>query len=173
LFQGSSGGKVSDAIEAVTEGLEGQEFSHVGMVVRIADTLAVVEAIGKGVQLTALADFMRRSPKVSARKVVPEHKALAQRATDEALKYLGSPYDHAFLPDNGKLYCSELVALAYESANGGVPVFEQTPMTFKDPSTGEFLETWVNYYQELGIPIPEGVPGCNPGGISRSNILMP
>lgn len=172
LFQTSRGGELSEAIEAVTEGRDGRDFSHVGMIVRIGDTLAVIEAIGDGVQLTGLAAFHQRSSMVMEGRIKPEHRALAERAAEEALKHLGTPYDKAYLPDNDKLYCSELVALAFASANGGVAVFEQTPMTFKDPVTGEFLGTWVTYYQELGIPIPEGIPGCNPGGLSRSSILM-
>ena len=172
LFQTTDGDKLSGAIAAVTEGLDGRDFSHVGMVVRSADSLAIIEAISSGVQLTGISAFRERSSTILAGRIRPEQRALAERAAAEALNYLGMPYDKAYLPDNDKLYCSELVALAYETANGGVPVFEQTPMTFKDPTTGEYLETWVNHYQELGIPIPEGVPGCNPGGLSRSTILL-
>jgi hypothetical protein len=75
------------------------------------------------------------------------------------------------LPDNGRLYCSEMVGLAFQAANEGQPFFQQQPMTFKDPSTGQFFPAWVEYYQQLNIPIPEGLPGCNPGGLSRSDKL--
>jgi len=36
------------------------------------------------------------------------------------------------------------------------------------PNTNEFFPAWVEYYQKLKIEIPEGKPGCNPGGISTS-----
>jgi hypothetical protein len=42
-------------------------------------------------------------------------------------------------------------------------------MTFKDPSTGKTFPAWVDYYSELHTAIPEGQPGCNPGGISSSD----
>lgn len=42
-------------------------------------------------------------------------------------------------------------------------------MTFINPDTGEFYEGWIDYYNKLGASIPEGVPGINPGGISRSD----
>jgi len=30
---------------------------------------------------------------------------------------------------------------------------------------------WKTYFAELGVPVPEGKPGLNPGGISRSPVL--
>jgi uncharacterized protein YycO len=172
VFQSSTGSGVAAAIEAVTNGVDGRDFSHVGMVVEHADTLAIIEAIGAGVQLTGIAAFYERGVEVTVGRIRPEYRAIAELAAIEAMTHLGAPYDMAYLPDNGMLYCSELVALAYQSANGGVPVFEQEPMSFKDPATGEFLPSWVEYYAKLGVPIPEGVPGCNPGGLSRSPILI-
>ncbi|MBL7939363.1 MAG: hypothetical protein JNL43_08385 [Flavobacteriales bacterium] len=172
LFQDLDCGPLCDAIEAVTEGYGGRDFSHVGMVVRMADTLAVIEAIGADVHLTSLTTFQRRSSKVLARHVKPAHRALADRAAAHALAFIGTPYDDAFLPDNGKLYCSELIAMAYEHANSGDPVFTSAPMTFKDPRTGAFFPAWVAYYAELDMPIPEGKAGCNPGGLSRNEVLF-
>jgi len=171
LFQDLDCGPLCDAIEAVTEGIGGRDFSHAGMIVRVGDSLAVVEAIGKDVHLTSLRDFHARSSKVWHGSVQPIHRTLAGRAADSALAMLGTPYDDAFLPDNGKLYCSELIARAYERANGS-QVFEQPPMTFKDPRTGIFFPAWEAYYTALGMRIPEGVEGCNPGGLSRSGVFQ-
>ncbi len=171
LFQDLDCGPLCDAIEAVTEGIGGRDFSHAGMIVRVGDSLAVVEAIGIDVHLTSVRKFHARGAKVWHGRVLPIHRALAQRAADSALAMLGTPYDDAFLPDNGKLYCSELIALAFERANGS-PVFEQRPMTFKDPRTGTFFSAWEAYYTALGMPIPEGVEGCNPGGLSRSGVFQ-
>jgi hypothetical protein len=44
-------------------------------------------------------------------------------------------------------------------------------MTFKDPDTGQFFPAWVEYYQKLKLEIPEGLPGCNPGGLSQDKRL--
>jgi hypothetical protein len=170
LFQDLDCGPLCDAIETVTEGIGGHDFSHAGMIVRLGDSLAVIEAIGSDVHLTSLRDFHARSSKVWHGSVQPIHRTLAGRAADSALAMLGVPYDDAFLPDNGKLYCTELIALAFERANGS-RVFEQRPMTFKDPRTGTFFPAWEAYYTALGMPIPEGVEGCNPGGLSRSALF--
>ncbi len=44
-------------------------------------------------------------------------------------------------------------------------------MTYKQPGTDSFFPAWVAYYKALGKPIPQGLPGCNPGGISKSDKL--
>jgi len=172
LFQDLDCGPLCDAIEAVTEGVDGLDFSHVGIVVRSGDSLAVCEAIGADVHLTSLAQFNARSSKVLAGHWPDSLRALAYRASVEAMRLVGTPYDDAFLPENGKLYCSELVALAFQQANSGTPFFNAPPMTFKDPATGTFFPAWIDYYTALGQPIPEDVAGCNPGGLSRDPRLL-
>ena len=71
--------------------------------------------------------------------------------------------------DNDSLYCSELIYLSALRANDGTPIFMLNPMTFKDPDTGDFNPAWVEYYKKLGVKIPEGELGINPGGISLSD----
>lgn len=61
LFQDLQCGPLCEAINAVTQGVDGRSFSHCGMVVRVADTLCVVEAIGGCVQLTSLRQFFART----------------------------------------------------------------------------------------------------------------
>ncbi|MES2778655.1 MAG: YiiX/YebB-like N1pC/P60 family cysteine hydrolase, partial [Bacteroidota bacterium] len=86
-----------------------------------------------------------------------------------SLQQLGKPYDDPFLYDNGKYYCSELIYDAFAFANNGKPFFQLEPMTFKQPNSTSYFPVWIEYYQKLNIPIPEGKPGINPGGISRSD----
>ncbi|KES12289.1 hypothetical protein SASC598O02_000930, partial [Snodgrassella alvi SCGC AB-598-O02] len=49
--------------------------------------------------------------------------------------------------------------------------FPLQPMTFKSKDSGEFPEYWVKHFKKMGIPIPEGQPGNNPGDMSRSELL--
>ena len=44
-------------------------------------------------------------------------------------------------------------------------------MTFVDPDTDQTFGIWTDYYKELKQDIPEGKPGLNPGGISRSEYI--
>ncbi len=175
LFQDLNCGALCDAIEAVTEGVDGKDFSHCGMVVNINDTLKVVEAIGEEVQLSSLEDFFNRSgdstgiKDVSVGRVKDDFRFLIEKASAYAIQQLGQPYDDAFLLDNGKWYCSELLYASFKVANEGRDFFEPEPMTFKDPKRGSYFPAWVAYYKQLKQEIPEGKPGLNPGSISRSS----
>ncbi|MEM9052950.1 MAG: YiiX/YebB-like N1pC/P60 family cysteine hydrolase [Bacteroidota bacterium] len=172
LFQDLDCGALCDAIEAVTEGVDGKDFSHCGMVVLVDDTLKVIEAIGEGVQLNSLEDFYKRSGStdetITVARVKNAYRELIDEASEFAIARLEEGYDEPFHLDNGKWYCSELLYESFKSANGGSDFFELAPMTFKDPETKEFFPAWVEYYDELGEEIPEGELGLNPGSISRS-----
>ncbi len=175
LFQDLDCGPICDAIEKVTQGVNGKDFSHVGIVFTRNDSLFVIEATGsKGVCITPLHDFLSRSrdsngqPKVVAGRVKKKYRKLIPGALSFAKAQEGLPYDEAFVADNGKYYCSELVYDAFKHPNDGKPFFQLQPMTFNDPATGRIFPAWQTYYEALGIPVPEGEPGCNPGGLSRS-----
>ncbi|WP_118973168.1 YiiX/YebB-like N1pC/P60 family cysteine hydrolase [Taibaiella koreensis] len=170
IFQDLDCGEMCDAIEAVTQGYEGKAFSHVGLVDREGDSVMVIEALGKGVQMIPLETFTRRTEhKMYVGRVKPEYKKLVEKAMAFAKQQLGKPYDDAFLYDNGKYYCSELIYDAFKQANKGKPFFRLEPMTFKEPGSGAYFPVWIKYYRQLGVDIPEGKPGCNPGGLSRSD----
>jgi len=173
LFQNIDCGPLCDAIEKVTTGYKGNNFSHIGLVYKRNDSVYVIEAISKDVHLTPIADFAARSQHpmyVAALK--PAYKKLNKQALQYALQQQGVPYDNVFLYNNGKYYCSELIYDAYKRANGGKPFFKLEPMTFKQPGTSQYFDAWISYYKELNADIPQGQPGINPGGISRSDKIV-
>ncbi len=86
-----------------------------------------------------------------------------------AKSFIGQHYDNTFLPDNGELYCSELVYEAYLDSNGN-HLFESKPMNFRD-QRGRMPKYWKKHFRRLGIPVPEGVPGTNPTDLSKSPLL--
>lgn len=167
-----------DAIETVTEGINGNDFSHCAMVVKINDTLKVVEAIGYKVQVNSLKKFFARSgdttviQNITVGRVKHQFENLIPNAISNARQLIGQPYDDEFLLGNGKWYCSELIYKTFKQANNQNDFFELEPMTFIDPKTKTFFPAWVNYYKELKTEIPEGKPGINPGLISRSNKIQ-
>ncbi len=175
LFQDLDCGALCDAIEKVTEGVDGRDFSHCGVVVKEGeDSLVVIEAIGSAVVITPLEEFLQRSGDKDSLTNILIGRPRLNVDVISAITFLrakvGQPYDDAFLPNNDKYYCSELIADAYRDKNGD-RIFIDAPMTFKDPETGSFFPAWEEYYLELGVPIPEGVLGINPGLISRSSSL--
>jgi hypothetical protein len=170
LFQNLDCGPLCEAIETVTNGYEGNKFSHIGLVFVKKDSVFVVEAIGDNVQLTPIQKFASRSThQLVHARVKKQYAKLAPLATEFALTQLGKPYDEPFLYDNGKYYCSELIYDAFTFANNGKPFFVLQPMTFKQPNSQNYFPAWVAYYKNLNTPIPEGQPGINPGGISLSD----
>jgi len=177
LFQNLDCGELCDAIERVTTGHQGMDFSHVGIIVKQGDSLMVEEAYGKTVHLTPLNEFFSRvldesgTPKVIGARVLNTYSAIAKKAALDALTYLDRPYDDKFLPVPDALYCSELIYFAFKDANKGSDFFPMEGMTYKDPSTGQTMEVWKNYFAKLNMAVPEGELGCNPGGLSRSDKL--
>jgi len=171
IFQDLDCGGMCDAIEAVTEGYHNRDFSHMGMVsVMPNGTYYVLESIGKGVQETELDEFLKRSTHAHlVARVKKSYRSLIPAAVAFCQSKVGGAYDEEFLYNNGKYYCSELIYDAFKSANEGQPFFQLYPMTYKDPSTGSFYPVWESYFRNLKVSIPEGLPGCNPGGMSTSD----
>lgn len=87
-------------------------WSHCGVVVNTPNGLQVLEA-SKTVQLTPVKQFVGPKRSKKGRYVVKRPK---QRLTKPIAynKWLGQSYDMAFKFDNGQMYCSELVWLAYK-----------------------------------------------------------
>ncbi len=174
LFQDLDGSPLADAIEAVTEGCGGAKLTHVGLAAfDPAGKPAVLEAISRGVVETPLSEFLARSrdnenrPKVLVGRIEPRYRHLIPSALAAARRRLGRPYDDVFDFDNDADYCSELVYFAFREA-GAPALFQVDPMTFREFPTGPFMLVWIEYFEKLGVPIPEGRPGLNPGSMSRS-----
>lgn len=170
IFQDMDCGPLCDAIEAVTEGYNGNDFSHMGMLYHRNDTIYIIEAAGKAVRLKTLEKFSKNTNKpMYVGRLKKQYRKLISRAIAFSLKQLGIPYDDEYVYNNGSYYCSELIYDAFKDANKGKPFFQLFPMTYKQPGTQQFFPAWVDYYKQIGKPIPEGQPGCNPGGISTSD----
>ena len=94
---------------------------------------------------------------------------LAEEWIARAKTFCGQPYDQAFLPDNGAMYCSELVRESYLSAKGEY-LFDEKPMNWKNEK-GEIPVYWTQLFALLGMDVPQGVPGTNPQDMSHSPLL--
>ena len=178
LFQDVNCGPFCDAIEKVTEGYQGANLSHVGMAIITENgKMQIIEATTNGVILTEVSVFLDKSldingnPNVLVGRMNEKFRFLIPQAKKHAQSLLGKKYDDVFDVNNDTYYCSELVYEAFKSANGDIPIFNLNPMTFVDPDTNETFGIWVDYYRKLGVRIPEGEPGLNPGGMSRSEKL--
>lgn len=101
-----------------------------------------------------------------------KNKKYAKNAMDfveNAKKICGEGYDLYFMPDNGLHYCSELVYDAYVTREGK-HLFHTAPMNFKSED-GTFPPYWVQLFQLIGRPIPQGEPGTNPNAMFKEKCL--
>lgn len=156
----------ANAITAVTVGVEGLPIDHVA-VLHCSDgndgPLYVIEAVKPAVCITQLDTFLSENACVLVGRVNVEFDADASVA--RCLSMVGKPYDDLFLPGDSALYCSELVQMNYVTCSGDL-VFGTIPMSFSD-ETGQITDYWKDFYLSRGMAVPEGVPGTNPGELSR------
>lgn len=168
LFININCGGMCDAINAVTQGYKNNDFNHMGLVFSQNNKdFYVYEAIGSAVVKTPLNNFLAYTNEtVYVGTLKRKHASLIPDAVTFCEDQLGVPYDDDFLYDNGKYYCSELIYDAFKFANNNQPFFKLFPMTYKEPGSNNFFPVWIKHFANQQIEIPEGKPGCNPGGMS-------
>jgi hypothetical protein len=172
FFQDLDCGPPCEAIEAVTSGYQGAQLSHCAIITHIGsseyDTI-LTEAIGATVTDITLHDFLNRSNKVLVGRLKEEYQYMIPDAITHIQTNLnGKPYDYIFDSTDDTYYCSEIIYEGLKTADDTQELFALNPMTFNEPGTESPFIHWVDYYQELGHPIPEGELGLNPGGMSQS-----
>lgn len=174
VFQDLDCGPLCDAIEAVTEGFQGRDFSHVAIIIKENNRLRAIEAIGSEVRTISIDSLFMRAAmknKFLVMRLNDEYQHITKDISKNAIKYIGKKYDDRFIMHNDSLYCSELVYEVFNKSANKRELFHLQEMTYKEPGTDHFFRAWVEYYKSLNSNIPEGLPGINPGLISRSPYL--
>lgn len=171
-------GSMSEAISAATSDSTELNLIHVAILEVRADSSWIIDAtIKRGVDRHPLDTFIKdftlkdgslpefrlMRPAVSRRE--------AEKFVENAKKYLGQPYDVSFLPDNGAMYCSELVYNSYVTAEGK-HLFSEAPMNFMDKD-GNMPQYWTQLFARIGEEVPQGIPGTNPQKMATEKILSP
>ncbi len=160
LFFSDSRG-MGNAIKASTG-----NYTHVAMVESVGDTVWIIDATPE--------NGVARRPLCYRRGFAPDVYRMKGLAVDSVLararSFIGQPYDNAFLPDNGALYCSELIYECYRSFPKGNHLFEAKPMNWRD-TKGKLPRYWKKHFRKLRMKVPEGIPGTNPTDLSRSPLL--
>ena len=170
LFQDLDSSPLCDAIELVTEGYNGANLSHIGLIISDNGKLKILEAIPPKITLTEIDDFLSRSfdkngnPKVIVGRLKHKFRKSIPSAINFAKKKINIKYDNLFLTNNKSYYCSELIYDSFKEDH----IFKLEPMTFLCPTTEDTLTIWKEYYYNLDTKIPQNQLGINPGNISRS-----
>jgi hypothetical protein len=177
IFQESCSGNLSKAIKEVTTGIKGYNFTHVGIVFKKNNDFFVLEATRPNVCITPLSSYLYPDndnncyPKSVVGRLKDKYKNLIPKALEEGMQHIGKEYDSEFCLNNNKYYCSELIYDIFYRANNNKAVFKLNKMTFKSKDTGSFSPEWVSHFSKLGIEIPEGDFGINPGAMSQSKVI--
>lgn len=175
IFESVGKSAAAKAIDAATARESGESFSHVAIIEVAEDGIYAIEAASEsGVQRITLDDFLAAAthdesgnPAVTVMRLDGEYDTAAFIAN--AKRYIGEPYDHYFMPDNGRMYCSELVYESYRDENGN-PIFTARPMNFR-AADGTMPAYWTELFATLGEAVPQGVLGTNPNDMAREPIL--
>jgi len=178
IFLESSVSDVENSIQGVTSSIGDYNFTHVGIVhIDSDDNIYVLEATPPKVKMTPLEDYLypndvdSKYPRAVVGRLKPEYWPLIPAAIEEGMKLFGRNYDYAYTLNDADYYCSEYIFDILKKANGGEDVFLLNEMTFKSSETGEITEGWLRYFEKLGVEVPEGQPGINPGAMSRSEVI--
>lgn len=166
LFIEADSKPISSAINEVTQTNKKTSFDHVAIVKIYKGSPFVLEASSKyGTRRIALADFLdEQNTAVHLYRLHPEYTKYMMFIWHNAENLLNKPYNFSYIRNDSSYYCSDFIYTLFEQDKA----FELNPMTFKDPNTNEFNVNWINYYDNLGLEIPEGQLGCNPNGMAAS-----
>lgn len=172
LFTGPAqpeAGKLSTAIDEVTQTHQNTNYTHMGIVEVAEQEVFVIHADPqKGVCREPLYEFLVNHPVVDVYRLKGTFEHHIPQAIEKGNGLLGLPYDDAYIIGGNRHYCSGLIYTLFDNDS----IFTLAPMTFIDPSTGDFHNLWVEHYERLGIDIPEGLPGCNPNGMAVSDAIF-
>ena len=133
---------------------------HVSILDMVGDSLYVIDAtLARGVQRYPWADYVKsitlRDGSLPTFFVCRLNDASnADLFVHNACRFIGQPYDTAFEPDNGAMYCSELVRESYVTAQGDT-LFAQEPIDCRAPY-GAIPPYWRKIFAKLGAS-PQGM----------------
>lgn len=167
LFCSYQSGELSKAINEVTQTEKKTHYSHMALVeINEQDTFVIHASIKRDVVKETLQNFLQidQPAQVDVYRLVDSLTHLIPEGLNNANKLIGLSYNKHYKMNDTSYYCSQLLYELFKEHR----VFELEPMTFKNPGTDEFNGGWVKYYENMGMEIPEGEPGCNPNGLAAS-----
>lgn len=171
VFIGNSSSDLSGAIDAVTKTSQNTSFSHMGLIVVEDHSTKVIHSNSyKGVCIESLDSFRLNSATSRDSLYIfrIDKEINWERVLTKADGVIGDSYNRTYVMEDEGFYCSELIYYLLEQDS----VFKLNPMTFLNPETDQYHQTWVDYYEKLGLEIPQGKLGCNPNGMANNPLLQ-
>lgn len=168
LFVEAETKNLSGAISRVTENNQTISYDHIAIVEKNKNKINVLEAsIKKGSNKSSYSRFLKNhiKNKIILYRLKPEFQFAIPNAILKANEMLGKPYNKTYILNENSFYCSDFIERSFRKSK----IFDLKPMTFINPKTGKTDEFWKNFYEDLGLKVPEGKLGCNPNGLSASS----
>lgn len=172
IFVGAENEGLSGAIKRSTSHYASYNFDHIGIIEKTKDSLFVLHAAPKGGSQREELHQFYNNQKTSENLILiyrlkKEYQPAIPAAIQKAKTMLGKPYNWKYILNDEAYYCSDFVERAFREAG----IFEHIPMNFKNLTTGEIDDFWVNLYQQMNTAVPQGEPGSNPNQLSTSSKL--
>ncbi len=169
LFVTEDKSNLSEAINRVTQTSLKTNYCHVAIVHVEQDSIWVLESSSKyGSRKILLENFIKEQDSDIYRyRLKKEYAGSIKKAWNNAENMLGKPYNFSYRLNDTSYYCADFIYRLFADDS----VFEMNPMTFINPQTGAIDSGWKEYYDNLGIDVPQGEPGCNPNGLAESDKL--
>jgi hypothetical protein len=167
LFVQAETKNLSGAISRVTNNNQSISFDHIAILEKIGNKINVLESSTKsGSTKVSYNDFIKthNKTKIVLYRLKPQYQYTIPDAIVKANSMLGKPYNTSYILNEDSYYCSDFIERSFQKAN----IFELKPMTFINPKTGKTDLFWKEFYDKLGLEVPEGKLGCNPNGLSQS-----
>ena len=176
IFQVEGKGDFSKAIADATGAGDSLKMVHLGIIeITESGEIDIIEASPhKGVCITPYKEFINSSEQINGEPGVIVKRLAIEfpivNVITKAKEFIGEPYDWWYLPDNGKMYCSELVYESYYDKSGN-RIFKSSPMNFR-ALDGSMPQFWIDLFSKLNMEVPEGVEGTNPQDIFKDPRLI-
>lgn len=168
LFQSLPHGELVDAIEGVTL----SPWSHCGILMKIDGRWQVVESIVR-VRRTPLALWIMRGRsghfevyRPTSAVALPTTASFHDSLISALDAYMGRPYDFRYAPEDGEIYCSELVFKVYRDAFG----LELGTWEELDHLNWRAFEPFIRSLERGPAPLHRLI--VTPVGITRSPLLF-
>lgn len=166
-FVGASNSSFDEAISKATA--KSTDYTHLGIIELESKNIYIIEAHpDKGVVRRAFKEFAKENKRIDIFRL--KNQSVIADSIKRAKTYLGQPYDVYFLPNNDKMYCSELVYEAFLDKNNK-HIFKANPMNFYAPD-GSLPKYWKDLFASLGVEVPQNELGTNPNDLSTSKDLI-
>ncbi|WP_428243535.1 YiiX/YebB-like N1pC/P60 family cysteine hydrolase [Gynuella sp.] len=173
VFRSAAQSDLAEAINEVTQTGHFNHYTHMGIAEVVDHRVYIYHADPhNGVCRQALSEFRLSEQNdvldISVYRLTPPYQRHIGNALTLARTLIGQPYNHSYILDHQGFYCSEFIYHLFADTG----LFTLKPMTFKQSGSDSFHPGWIKYYCELGLEIPEGLPGCNPNEMATSQSLI-